>query len=91
MMSSREMISPTRILVFITSPPYDWPSVRVDRCALVRDSTTIAILSDLCSATIVGTSRFGLPIEELVLQQAEKKGGHPFTASPFLVQRAARE
>lgn len=70
--------------------PYDWPSVQVDRCTLVRDSTTTVILFDLCSAIIVGTSRFGLSIEELVLQQRKEKGGRPFTASPFLVRSSAR-
>lgn len=53
-----------------------------DRCALVRDSTTTAILSELRSATIVGTSRFGLSIEELILQHG-KEGGLSFTLRRF--------
>jgi len=60
------------------SPPpyfilYDWPSVQGDRCAFIRDSTTTVILSELRSATIVGASRFGLSIEELILQHGKEK------------------
>lgn len=60
---------------------YDWPSVQVDRwCALARDSVTVAIFPDVSrSVTIVGTSRFGLPVEELILQHGKEKERRPLS------------